>query len=141
MSKYRNRRSAGYRRKEQPELQWLENSINVVIVAGFTSAWLIVSGLSQIAWVLLNLSWIGVSGFIEWRTKQRAAALLTNTSVKPVFVPATVIQPKTLPVKMRRLRSAATCITLIAHKRLGLTIAAAGILNGDPLQLSLRSIS
>ena len=119
MSKYRNRRSAGYRQKEQPELQWLENSINAIVVAGFTSAWLIVSGLSQIAWALLNLSWVGVSGFIEWRTKQRAAALLANTSVKPVFVTAAAIQPKTLPVKMRRLRSAATCITLVPHKRLG----------------------
>ena len=119
MSKYRNRRSAGYRRKEQPELQWLENSINVVIVAGFTSAWLIVSGLSQIAWVLLNLSWIGVSGFIEWQDARRATALLANTSVKPVFVTATVIRPKTLPVKIQRLQSTPTCITLVAHKRLG----------------------
>jgi len=94
MSKYRNRRSAGYRRNEQPELQWVEDSINTIVVTGFTSAWLIVSGLSQMAWVLLNLSWIGVSGFIEWRTKQRAAALLANTSVKPVFVSATVPQQK-----------------------------------------------
>lgn len=119
MSKYRNRRSAGYRRKEQPELQWVENSINAIVVAGFTSAWLIISGLCRIAWALLNVGWICVSSFIEWRTKQRAAALLANTSVKPVFVTATVVRPKTLPVKTSRLRSAATCITLVAHKRLG----------------------
>ncbi len=119
MSKYRNRRSAGYRRKEQPELQWVENSINTIVVASFTSAWLIVSGLCRITWALLNVSWACVGGFIEWRDKQRTAALLANTSVKPVLVSATVIQPKTLPVKIRRLQSTPTCITLVAHKRLG----------------------
>jgi len=126
MSKYRNRRSACYRRKERPELQWVEDGVNIIAGGCFThgcglvtNSCKIVWGLCQMVGGLITLSGIAVNGFIEWQDARRATALLANTSVKPVFVTATVVQPKTLPVKIQRLQSTPTCITLVAHKRLG----------------------
>ena len=126
MNKYRNGRSAGYRRKERPELQWLEDGVNTLAGSCAAHSPGLVMSLCKLIWnlcglvvALLNIVWIFVRAFMAWRVERRTAALLANTSVKPVLVSATVIRPKTLPVKIRRLRSTPTCITLVAHKRLG----------------------